>query len=128
MPIFTPPIFPFGRYITYNLSRRFGFSTLVSKFDRGNSQRREKNPDDGGEPTRAWELKFSPLDGADLVAEFLNFWKQQRGPVQPFWFYDGADKTFYLVRFAELEMRTEEVPVRLFETGILIVQDYTALP
>ena len=128
MAIRTPPIFPFNRYITYNYARHYDYKVLVSRMDSGAEQRRPKDEDEDGEPNRSWDLKFSPLDGFDLAIEYLKFWRQQRGPCHPFFFYDKKENRFFLARFSERMMSDEEAPVHLFETGVKIVQCYDALP
>lgn len=93
-------------------------STLISQFQFGPEQRRQKGP-----PRRRWRLRFRK-DQVDADA-IWSFYVARRGAYEAFLWESPLDEQTYTVRFEQDQMTRTVLWRAVYETGLVFVEVIT---
>lgn len=111
--------FPTTVIPSYSIVHEIEFKTLVSSFENGAEQRRNK----WSQGKRQWTLVFDALTTAQIDTLY-NFYTSQKGAYTSFTYTDwmSSTSTSFTVRFAEDRMSYEGFSKRLRRTGLKLIQ------
>jgi len=104
---------------SYSIVHDIEFRTLVSSFENGAEQRRNK----WSQGKRQWTLVYNALTTSQIL-DLYNFYTSQKGAYTSFTYTDwmSSTSTSFTVRFADDKLSYEGFSKRLRRTGIKLIQ------
>jgi hypothetical protein len=109
--------YPTSPVPTYSYTKQIGYKTLVSAFENGVEQRRNK----WGQGKLTFTLTYAYLSTSD-VTTLYNFYVSEKGSFTTFLFNDLSSTSAYTVRFVDDNLSLEQFAKNVSRTGLKMIQ------
>lgn len=111
------PNFPSVPIPIYSFTKSAGFKTLISNFENGAEQRRNK----WSRSKLQFSLSYDLLSPSNVLI-LWNYYQCRKGSFEAFPYYDPITTTYYSVRFAEDNLSFDQFAKNISRTGIKLIQ------
>jgi uncharacterized protein (TIGR02217 family) len=109
--------YPASPIPSFSFSKEIGYRTLISNFENGAEQRRNK----WSQGKRQFTLTYKTLTLTEVTV-IWDFFVARKGSFESFDYVDPTTSTTYVVRFMEDKFTFEEFAYLLTSSGINMIQ------